>query len=301
MQKSQAVRRCVRLATAYPSAREIVAIRRSEAALGLRAQFREERLMKRARKIWHTIGAFSLVFGLSAHPNVASGQTNVASGQNFGNPGVVPPSVNEFGNPYGEWTARWWQWLLSIPDATNPNLDTTGAHCAEAQTGQVWFLAGGFGGPAVTRRCTIPAGKDLLLSPRNTLFGEGVGDCTGPSDCNPTALRELALEMIDDPTPEVRVDNVAVKNLDQYRVTSPVFNVFFPQGAVFGLEPGTHGPVVSDGFWLLLKPLSQGAHTIHVKSDTNGGIDVTWKLTVSAQGASIQPTARMPRRRHLLP
>ena len=231
--------------------------------------------MKRASKIWHTIGAFSLVFGLSAHPNVASGQ-------NFGNPGVVPPSVNEFGNPYGEWTARWWQWLLSIPAATNPNLDTTGAHCAEAQTGQVWFLAGTFGPPAVTRSCTIPAGKDLLLSPRNALFGEGVGDCTGPSDCNPTSLRELAAESVDNPTLEVRVDHVAVKNLDQYRVTSPVFNVFFPQGAVFGLEPGTHGPVVSDGFWLLLNPLSQGTHTIQVSSNSSGtfGVDVTWTLTV---------------------
>jgi hypothetical protein len=259
----------------YSSAREIVAIRRSEAAPLWVPQFREERLMKRASKIWHTIGAFSLVFGLSAHPNVASGQ-------NFGNPGVVPPSVNEFGNPYGEWTARWWQWLLSIPAATNPNLDTTGAHCAEAQTGQVWFLAGTFGGPAVTRSCTIPAGKDLLLSPRNALFGEGVGDCTGPSDCNPTLLRELAAESVDNPTLEVRVDHVAVKNLDQYRVTSPVFNVFFPQGAVFGLEPGTHGPVVSDGFWLLLKPLSQGTHTIQVSSNNGGtfGVDVTWTLTI---------------------
>jgi hypothetical protein len=116
-------------------------------------------------------------------------------------------------------------------------------------------------------------------------------------------LRELAAESVDNPTLEVRVDNVAVKNLDQYRVTSPVFNVFFPQGAVFGLEPGTHGPVVSDGFWLLLKPLSQGAHTIRVGSNTGGTfvVDVTWKLTVSAQGESIQPAARMPRRRHLLP
>jgi hypothetical protein len=234
--------------------------------------------------------------------NNAQGQTNVASGQNFGNPGVVPPSVNEFGNPYGEWTARWWQWLLSIPAATNPNLDTTGAHCAEAQTGQVWFLAGTFGGPAVTRSCTIPAGKDLLLSPRNALFGEGVGDCTGPSDCNPTSLREMAAESVDNPTLEVRVDHVAVKNLDQYRVTSPVFNVFFPPGAVFGLEPGTHGPVVSDGFWLLLKPLSQGPHTIQVSSNTSGTlvVDVTWHLTVSPQGESIQHVAT-PRRRHLLP
>ena len=235
--------------------------------------------MKRASKIWHTIGAFSLVFGLSAHPNVASGQ-------NFGNPGVVPPSVNEFGNPYGEWTARWWQWLLSIPATTNPNLASGSVDCTLGQTGQVWFLAGLFAGvpplPPVTRSCTIPGGKDLLLSPRNALFGEGVGDCTGPSDCNPTLLRELALENVDSPTQEVRVDHVAVKNLDQYRVTSPVFNVFFPQGAVLGLEPGAHGPVVSDGFWLLLTPLSQGTHTIQVSSNTSGtfGVDVTWTLTV---------------------
>jgi hypothetical protein len=233
---------------------------------------------------------------LSILPVAAPGQS--ANAQNFGNPGVVPPSVNEFGNPYGEWTARWWQWLLSIPAATNPNIpfDTTGAHCAEAQTGQVWFLAGAFpGGPStVTLSCRIPAGKDLLLPLRNALFGEGVGDCTGPSDCNPTLLREFAAESVDNPTLEVRVDHVAVKNLDQYRVTSPVFNVFFPQGAVFGLEPGTHGPVVSDGFWLLLKPLSQGAHTIQVPG-------ITYNLTVSTQGESIQPAARMPRRKHLLP
>src|SRR2546430_5217700 len=74
-----------------------------------------------------------------------------ASAQNLGNPGVVPPDSNEFGNSYGEWSARWWQWLLSIPNSTNPNLDTTGANCAVGQTGQVWFLAGTFGGPAVTR------------------------------------------------------------------------------------------------------------------------------------------------------
>jgi hypothetical protein len=49
------------------------------------------------------------------------------------------------------------------------------SHCAVAQTGQVWFLAGAFPGgpPAVTRSCTIPAGKDLLLPLRNALFGEG--------------------------------------------------------------------------------------------------------------------------------
>ena len=61
-----------------------------------------------------------------------------------------------FGATYGEWSARWWQWALSIPAAVNPILDATGANCARDQVDDVWFLAGTFGG-TVTRSCTIPA------------------------------------------------------------------------------------------------------------------------------------------------
>jgi len=28
---------------------------------------------------------------------------------------------------------EWWQWLLSIPTAVNPNLDSTGANCGVGQ------------------------------------------------------------------------------------------------------------------------------------------------------------------------
>ena len=176
---------------------------------------------------------------------------------------------------------------MSIPNDTNPNFDNARvSHCQLAQTGQVWFLAGVFpGGPPVVKRtCTISGEKDLLLTPRNTLFGRGVGDCTGPSDCDPTALRKLAADSIDSPTLEVSIDHVKVKNLDQYRVTSPVFTVFFPNHAIFDLEPGTHGPVISDGFWVLLKPLSRGPHTIHIKSFIPGDpfvVDITYSFTVT--------------------
>jgi len=114
-----------------------------------------------------------------------------------------------------------------------------------------------------------------------------VGDCTGPNDCDPTALREKAAANADNPQLlEVTVDNFRVRNVDQYRVTSPVFGAFFPQGAIFGLEPGTHTPLVSDGYWLLLTPLSRGPHTIHFKGVAGaaaGGfvVDVTYHLTVA--------------------
>jgi hypothetical protein len=226
----------------------------------------------------NTVVAAGLILGLS-------GGVDVALAQNFGNPGVVPPDSNEFGNSYGEWSVRWWQWLLSIPNDTNPNFDNDPvSHCTVAQTGQVWFLAGAFPGgpPKVTRSCTIPAGKDLLLPLRNALFGQGLGDCTGPDDCDPNVLRASAAADVGNPTNEVTIDHVKVKNLDQYRVTSPVFSVFLPKDdPVFGLAPGTHSPVVSDGFWLLLNPLSRGHHTIQIKSGTPPFVfDLMYILTV---------------------
>jgi hypothetical protein len=236
--------------------------------------------MKRCRNFQRAIGIAALVLGLSMGADVALAQV-------LGNPEVVQPNSNEFGNTYGEWSGRWSQWLLSIPEATNPAVDATGANCAEGQSGQVWFLAGTFGGPAVTRSCTIPGGKDLLFPIITGVFGEGVGDCTGPLDCDPTALRAAAAKNADNPVSlEATIDYVRVKNLGQYRVTSPVFNAFFPPSSINGTSAGTHGPLVSDGYWLLLSPLSPGAHTIHFKGVfnvlSNGGtVEVTYLLTVA--------------------
>jgi hypothetical protein len=230
-----------------------------------------EDVMKCGKKYRCTARIAGIVLGLliTADPALAD---------DLGNPGVIPPDSNEFGNPYGEWSARWWQWLLSIPEATNPNLTTGNVHCELGQSGQVWFLAGTFGGPAVTRSCIlpIPAGKDLLVTPLNGVFGElgpQVGDCS-PNQCDINALRASAAANVDNPPPlVVTIDDHPVMHVDQYRATSPVFDVTFPKGAIFNIPPGLHGPLVSDGYWLLLRPLSPGMHRIF----SNG---VTYNLTV---------------------
>ena len=59
--------------------------------------------------------------------------------------------------------ASWWQWVLSIPVDENPLLDTTGEKCMVGQSGGVWYLAGTFGAPTVTRDCTVPAGTAFLF------------------------------------------------------------------------------------------------------------------------------------------
>ena len=229
-------------------------------------------------KYWRSIVAVMVVVvGL-----MMAGTTGCSTAASSANAEVIPRDFNAFGNTYGEWSSRWWQWLLSIPAATNPNLDPTGANCGEGQAGPVWFLAGTFGG-SFTRTCTVPSGKALFFPILNTAFGQGVGDCTGPSDCDVTALRGLAAAAEDNPTTlMVSIDGHNVNDLSQFRVTSPVFNYFLPADNILGISSGTYGPLVSDGYWLLLKPLSTGAHTIHFKGISNSGFEteVTYNLTV---------------------
>ena len=62
------------------------------------------------------------------------------------NIGVFPADSKPYGLSYGEWTARFWQWLHSIPKQDNPAADTTGKNCGLKQTGPVWFLPGTYGG-----------------------------------------------------------------------------------------------------------------------------------------------------------
>jgi hypothetical protein len=212
----------------------------------------------------------------------------VASAHDHRRPTILPPDSRPYGNTYAEWSARWWQWLLAIPTPENPNLDTTGQHCDEGQAGPVWFLAGAFGPPAPvigTRICTVPVGKALLLPLTNTLYGAGAFDCTPTNpgvDCDLNALRQLAAADIDArvPLPAVEIDGIPVENVDDFRFQSPVITLTYPADNVVSflfnapVPAGTYTPNVSDGYFLILAPLSKGEHTIRL----NG--QVIWILTV---------------------
>ena len=50
-----------------------------------------------------------------------------------------------------------------------------------------------------------------------------------------------------------------------YRAKSDFFNVTIPEDATLaieGVKPGTYGPALTEGYFLFLKPLSLGPHTI---------------------------------------
>lgn len=57
------------------------------------------------------------------------------------------------------------------------------------------------------------------------------------------------------------VDGKNIRNLEAYRIPSPLFNFTLPENNILGLPPQTT-QAVSDGNWVFLKPLAVDEHTI---------------------------------------
>jgi len=197
-------------------------------------------------------------------------------------PRVIHPRA---GKANAELAAEWWQWALSIPFEQNPIADTNGTFSAVGQSGEVWFLAGTFGGPAVTRTCDVPAGKELFFPILNTVwvhFPPWHPYPDPPFDEElEAAVRADQDAWIGSFDPEEAlacvIDGVPVTNLGRYRVQSPKFAAAIPEGGLVP-PPGVYGPCVTDGYYLRLVPLGEGEHTISFA--VSGMLEVHYVLNV---------------------
>jgi hypothetical protein len=203
---------------------------------------------------------------------------------------IVQPTEKYASKTYGQWSAAWWQWAANISEPNSPVTDDTGADCAVNQKGPVWFLAGTTGGSAVTRSCTIPADKAILFPVINGECSTVEGDGTTEAE-----LRACAKDLMDHVTAtSASVDGTAIDlgpvSEGRFRFDSPLFpitfapkNGFYPDGDVAGT-----GTSVADGFWVLVKPLAAGAHTVEFHATApfpefgiTVEVDVHYDLTVS--------------------
>ena len=191
---------------------------------------------------------------------------------------VFRRDANPFDKPFEQWTAEWWQFILSLPAAVNPLLDT-GEQCAVGQHGPVWFLAGSLG-EVVTRTCTVPSGKALFVPVLNLV------DINGTTQTARELRAEIAPCMDAVAGLSLEVDGQRVRNLaEDFHIRSAVFDITVPPGGL--LPPGTYSPVVDDGFYVMLKPLSVGSHTIHLSGASEGcpiqgpfSVDVFYHLNI---------------------
>jgi hypothetical protein len=234
--------------------------------------------MRVSRGITAVLGLFlgSLLLLSTAHADQIS-----LNPSNYFSPNSAP-----FNHKFSEWSAEWWQFVLSFPGDVNPNLDATGAKCVIGQHGPVWFLMGSFGGP-ITRTCTIPDGKALFFPILNFV------DLNVTTQTADELRAEIAPCMDAVTALSVEVDGLPIENFnrlqEKFRVRSVVFEVSLPDNNLFGLVPGTYSPAVDDGFYMMLKPLGVGTHTLHVSGATDGcpiaggtpfAVDVTYNLNI---------------------
>lgn len=196
---------------------------------------------------------------------------------------VLPPHATPFGQSYDEWSARWWQYVYSIPAAVNPLVDETGNNCAQGQRGRVWFLTGVFNetGVAVRDRCIVPAGTALFVPIVNVECN--TIDVSPPEPIS--ALRAQCREAMDSAAGlSLEVNGVVVPHLGRFRVQSPVFSITLPLDNILEVPAGTYRPSVADGYYVMLAPLPPGRHTVRFRGAlTRFGfsLDVAYHLTVA--------------------
>lgn len=176
-------------------------------------------------------------------------------------PSVLPLTAKVEGKGYAQLSAAWWQWALSMP--VEPYRDRDGRFCALGQDGPVWFLAGTDGSFDTRRECRVPLGKHLFLPVINmfqqTLLGVKKGKTVMSCD---RLQASIAVNNDHLASAVVLIDGVPVKNVVSYRVRS---DGCFPVYPDLPEDDRYITPVAaSDGYWLLIPPLSAGKHTIVV-------------------------------------
>lgn len=249
--------------------------------------------MRMLRRIMLAVPLLAIVACESAPPAMTATDTTVDLNRASGPAGgdlAFAPVAHPYGRSMVEWTEAWWRWELSIPTTHNPGLDLTGADCAQGQSGSVWNLASIFTSGSLTRNCTVPAHRALLVSLSGILNDYPCPDPTfhpAPGQSLQDFLTAGARSVVDLVNGlSLTVDGQSLADPFRYRFTTPLFNFTGDPtlaSSIDGCITGEAQPAVADGFLVMLKPLQSGSHTlVFTASDTRGTqTSVTYHLTVA--------------------
>jgi hypothetical protein len=175
-----------------------------------------------------------------------------------------------YGTTYGSWTTKWWQWTLSTPRSRNPIVDASGEYASINQPSEnVWFLAGKLGDEnrnLPRRFCAIPCGRSILFPVINF-------------EANPLEYPELKTDQ--DIIERVRRDEDSIiknecyvdgKLIPAQRIKSDpiIFELDMVDYNLF-TEKGGRTCASADGYWVFIKELPRGEHTISFQGQCEYG------------------------------
>jgi len=181
-----------------------------------------------------------------------------------------------YGISFSEWMGKWWQWHVSLQNKVNeqnpsnlslihPREAYSSEKCAWDQDNKnVWFLPDGRSlGPSEftnpeKRKCTVTHDKALLVQ----IYGGGCDYSKGLT--TDKDLEDCVNIGLDTVTFAAKVDGVEVMssiNRNDILPNPYLYNITFTDNNLYDAPVGTYR-AAANGYFLFLKPLSIGNHTI---------------------------------------
>ncbi|MFZ2899156.1 MAG: hypothetical protein WA004_11065 [Saprospiraceae bacterium] len=201
---------------------------------------------------------------------------------------VFPPAAHPYGKSYPEWTQVWLEQFNTYDCATVPWANPESV--LFYTSGPVYMLAGiaEVGGSA---NITVPHGKALMFPLVNIWLNYPCPWTWEPPAGVPigewlTDEVETALTFIDVSSLSVTIDGNNVSNMGSYKFVSDPFDCTVNPDLANCVDPCATGepqPTVMGGYYVMLKPLSKGQHTVHYHMyipEWNALQDATYNITV---------------------
>lgn len=162
---------------------------------------------------------------------------------------IYPPDSKPYGLSYGEWSAKWWMWFLSIPKKYNPAFDLDGCYAGINQSHlPVFFLCQTYENTGIlpSRNISIPVNSRIFMPIINWI---SIMHHDGETDEQLLTVARNKMNVVSNL--EFVVNGISISTC--FRVLSPFFDVDLPSDNILDLPPGVRR-AVSDGFWFFLKP-----------------------------------------------
>jgi len=174
-----------------------------------------------------------------------------------------------YGVTFGAWTVRWWKWCFSIERNRNPTFDKTGIYANEKQSKPTWFLAGTWVSEERKyphRKCSIPSGVSILFPvincEENPLEYPHLGSKVEMKN-------RLLYDMSTVKKSECFVNGVEIS--PQLVESDPEFFHIKIRSDMSENKKGGDTLMTTSGYWIFLKPLSQGNYHINFEGSYQNG------------------------------
>lgn len=175
---------------------------------------------------------------------------------------VFPINDTPFGLSYSDWSAKWWKWILQIPKHINPLFDLEGKNAYLNQVhDNVFFLC-----QTVEASEKIPH-RTIRIPKQSAIFMPVINWVSilhedGESDEELLRVARERMDVVKDLL--IYINDIALTTdiLKKFRAESPFMDLFLPENNIFSYHGGKTR-IISDGYWIFLKPVSDN---IRIKS-----------------------------------